>query len=92
MKPDPIIKHGWHWSFGWLRRPECDQDGMFCYEEPDGDLVLSTWPSHKTAIYLDCRIEIKTGEKYTCFARIPRKPMRHDPSTKPANSRRNAEG
>jgi hypothetical protein len=89
---DPIIKHGWHWEFGWLRRPENDQDGMFCYEEPDGDLILSARPAHEIAIYLDCRVDTKTGEKYTCFAKIPRKPMKHDTSVKSSNPCRNAKG
>jgi len=89
---DPIVRHGWHWSFGWLRRPEYDQDGMSCYEEPDGDLVLSPRPSHKTAIYLDCRKDPETGELYTTISPIPKRPMRYAPSTKPTPARRDAEG
>jgi len=89
---DPIVKHGWHWSFGWLRRPEYDQDGMSCYEEPDGDLVLSPRPSHKTAIYLDCRKDEETGELYTTISPIPKRPMSYDPSAKSPSARRNAKG
>jgi len=92
MKPDKIIKHGWHWSFGWLRRSELDQGDMYCYEEPDGDLILSAHPAHKIAIYLDCRLDARTGQAYTCLARIPKKPMKHDPSAKPAASSRDAKG
>jgi hypothetical protein len=89
---DPIVKHGWHWSFGWIRRPECDQDGMSCYEEPGGDLVLSARLSHKIAIYLDCRKDPETGELYTTISPIPKRPMTYDPSTKSSSSRRNAKG
>lgn len=85
---DKIIKHGWHWEFGWLRRPEMDQEGLHCYEEPDGDLVMSAHPAHSIAMYLDCRKDEETGELYTCIARIPKKSMKHDPSTKPATSGR----
>ena len=87
---DKLMRHGWHWSFGWLRRPELDQDGLYCYEQPDGDLILSGRPAHKIAIYLDCRMDEETGDEYACFAPIPRRPMRHDPSTKPTAARRNA--
>lgn len=73
---DQIVRHGWHWEFGWLRRPELDQDGYYCYEEPDGDLVLTPRPSHKRAIYMDCRRDKMTGELYTCFAPVPKKPMK----------------
>jgi hypothetical protein len=84
---DPIIKHGWHWSFGWLRRPEMDQQGMYCYEEPDGDLVLSAQPAHERAIYLDCREDLKTGKRYTCISHIPKRPMNYDVSAKPSSTR-----
>ena len=73
---DKLVKHGWHWEFGWLRRPELDQDEMYCYEEPDGDLILSPREAHKMALYIDCRQDGKTGELYTCFAPIPKKPMK----------------
>ena len=89
---DPIVKHGWHWSFGWLRRPECDQDGMSCYEEPDGDLVLSARPSHKVAMYLDCRKDEDTGEFYTTISPIPKRSMRNAPSAKSSSASRDAEG
>lgn len=84
---DKIVKHGWHWSFGWLRRPDLDQQGMYCYEEPDGDLVLSSHPAHQMGIYLDCRVDERTGEKYTCISNIPKRPMKNGPSAKPANPR-----
>lgn len=70
---DQLLKHGWHWSFGWLRRPELDKDGMYCYEEPDGDLVFSKRHEHKDQMYLDCRKDEFDGEVYTCLARIPRR-------------------
>ena len=87
---DEIIKHGWHWTFGWLRRPELDQQGYYCYEEPDGDLVLSPRPAHAMAMYLDCRRDPCTGELYTCMASIPRRPMKNAPSAKPTHPSRNS--
>jgi len=79
---DQILKHGWHWSFGWLRRTEFDQGGLYCYEEPDGDLVMSSHPAHAIAIYLDQRKDDKTGRIYTCFSPIAKRPMRYDSSAK----------
>ena len=70
---DTLVKHGWHWSFGWLRRPELDQDNMYCYEEPDGDLVFSKRLEHKNQLYLDCRHDEEIGENYTCLAKLPRR-------------------
>ena len=70
---DQVVRHGWHWTFGWLRRPECDQDNMYCYEEPDGDLVLTSRPAHALSVYLDCRRDRETGELYTCFAHMPKR-------------------
>ena len=71
---DPIVDGGWHWSFGWLRRPELDDENGYCYEEPDGDLVFSPRPSHKRAMYLDVRVDQETGDLYLCLARLPRTP------------------
>lgn len=85
---DLIIRHGWHWSFGWLRRSELDERRMFCFESPDGKLVLA----RNKSVYLDCRKDAKTGELYVCAAPIPRKRMTYDPSTKSSAARRNAKG
>jgi hypothetical protein len=71
---DQIVDGGWHWSFGWLRRPELDDENGYCYEEPDGDLVYSGRPCHKRAMYLDVRLDDSTGERYLCLARLPRTP------------------
>jgi len=75
-----------------MRRSELDQDGMYCYEQPDGDLILSARPAHKIAVYLDCRIDEDTGDLYTCFANVPKRPMKNDPPAKPTSARRNARG
>jgi len=71
---DQIVDGGWHWTFGWLRRPEMDDENGYCYEEPDGDLVYSGRPCHKRAMYLDVRLDQGTGERYLCLARLPRSP------------------
>jgi len=70
---DRLLKHGWHWTFGWLRRPEMDQDGMYCYEEPNGDLIFSKRAEHRVQLYLDCRYDEEVQEPYTCLARLPRR-------------------
>lgn len=88
MKSDALIKHGWHWSFGWLRRSELDQRGLFCFESPDGELLLA----RNKAVYLDCHRDVKTGELYVCPAPIPRKRMTYVPPAESAASRRNAKG
>jgi hypothetical protein len=88
MRLDPIINHGWYWSFGWLRRPEFDQGSLYCYEEPDGQL----WLAITEALYLDCRKCMETGELYCSPCVIPKRPMKYDPSTKSAPARRNAQG
>jgi hypothetical protein len=35
-------KAGWRRvsAFGFLRRPECDQRGMICWEAPDGQCIF----------------------------------------------------
>jgi hypothetical protein len=61
---DTYIKSGWHWSFGWLRRPEMDESIGYCYEDGEGDLIYSTRPDHKLVCYLDCFQDQVSGEKY----------------------------
>lgn len=71
MNSDTLIKSGWHWSFGWLRRKDQDCEHGYCYEEPDGDLVWSARSDHKKIAFLDCMQDHKTGEKYLCLNRLP---------------------
>lgn len=73
MTEDKVIAHGWHYTFGWLRRPELDKalDG-FVYEDGDGDLIISKNGRHALAAYLDCWQDAITGEKYLCFSKLPR--------------------
>jgi hypothetical protein len=70
---DRVVKHGWHWSFGWLRRPEMDENNMYCYEEPDGYIIFVRKSEHRVQLYLDCRRDEEIGENYTCIASVPRK-------------------
>ncbi len=70
MSEDTIICSGWHHTFGWLRRPELDEAASgYCYETPDGDIVISRRMRHRKAIYLDCREDIETGERYTAISK-----------------------
>lgn len=70
---DLIVRHGWHWTFGWLRRPDMDQDNMYCYEQPDGGLVYSKRREHKHQMYLDCRRDDDAEEDYLCISPVPRR-------------------
>ena len=67
---DKLISTGWHYTYGWLRRPEMDGGNGYCYEEPDGDLVYSSYRQHKSMVRLECYEEKHTGYKYTIFADI----------------------
>jgi hypothetical protein len=68
---DQLLKSGFHWSFGWLRRTELDDENGYCYEECDGDLLYTSRPDHKTMCHLDCFRDSKTGETYLVFSQGP---------------------
>jgi len=64
---DRLIFTGWHWSFGWLRRSELDEDEIgYCYEDGDGTLYFTAKPAHRRALLLDCW-ETENGERYLAF-------------------------
>lgn len=67
---DRPISNGWHWTYGWLRRREEDRPYGYCYEDGDGDLIYTNNPRHRDKVYLECRQDAKTGEKYICFASV----------------------
>lgn len=64
---DRIVGGGWHWSFGWLRRPELDCKYGYCYEEPDGDLIYTSRKDHQHIAYLDKWVDGETGENFCAF-------------------------
>lgn len=69
---DEYIKSGWHWEFGWLRRPEKDDENGYCYEEPDGDLLYFHKRSVIRVAFLDVMRDSKSGETYLCLSkRVP---------------------
>jgi hypothetical protein len=70
---DRIISTGWHYSYGWLRRPELDDNVWYCYEDGDGDLYMTDNPYFKKRLKLDCRFDSETGEKYLCFSKSQQK-------------------
>lgn len=61
----------WHWTFGWLRRPECDETYGYCYEEPDGDLVYFQDRSARNIVLLDVMVDHNTGDRYLCLSHRP---------------------
>lgn len=61
-----LVMSGWHWRFGWLRRPELDSTVGFCYEEPDGDLIFTPRKDHFRVCYLDVWRD-EHGKKYLAF-------------------------
>lgn len=65
---DKPISHGWHWTYGWLRRREHDDDFGFAYEQPCGLIVYSAYPFHRNRAYLECREDQETGERYVCIS------------------------
>jgi len=65
-KADKRISVGWHWTYGWLRRPECDEFIGYAYEEPDGDLVFIEDVNAKHRVMLQC-CEDQNGERYICL-------------------------
>ena len=68
---DRLVFSGWHWTFGWLRRPELDEDEIgYCYEDGDGTLYFTAKRAHKKALLLDCW-ETEEGERYLAFHPIP---------------------
>ena len=69
MMHDRYIKSGWHWSFGWLRRPELDDVDGHCFEDGEGDLIYSTRTDHKLVCYLDCYEDATTKERYLTMNR-----------------------
>jgi hypothetical protein len=65
--------HGWHDTYGWLRRDDLDEsyDG-FMYETPDGHLVRSVDARHQKGMYLDKYIVEDTGENIFQISSIPK--------------------
>ena len=51
---DKLIKSGFHWSFGWMRKKSEDCEHGYAYEHPDGDLIWTPRMDHKLVAYLDC--------------------------------------
>lgn len=73
---DSLIRHGWHWNFGFLRRPERDnEEGYrgFCYEAPDGDMIYTERSDHETICFLNEWLDGDTGEKYLTLDPRPTK-------------------
>ena len=57
-----VLKSGWHWSFGMLRRPELDTPTHHAYEEPCGRIMMTLDPDHRDQMHLDLvKAEDKTG-------------------------------
>lgn len=73
MDEDKLIARGWHHTFGWLRRPLLDaQNGGYCYEDPEGRIIVSKMRIHRQGMYLHCYEDAETGERYTTPSVAPR--------------------
>jgi hypothetical protein len=71
---DELVATGWHYSFGWLRRPELDVENTgFIYELPDGTLVVSREVRHRHGMHLDVRRDVLTGNLYTSCSAVSAK-------------------
>lgn len=66
QRSDKRISVGWHWTYGWLRRPECDETYGYAYEDPDGDLIFIPNKEAKHRVMLQC-CEDQDGERYICL-------------------------
>lgn len=73
---DRLISIGWHWNYGFLRRPEMDaKDGYagFCYESPDGDMIYTERGDHETVCFFNEWLDGETHEKYLTLDPRPTK-------------------
>lgn len=62
---DDVISKGWHWTYGWLRRPEMDvSHGGYVYEDGSGTLMSFQDSKYRRAAYLECCRDRVTGELY----------------------------
>lgn len=68
-KTDKRISVGWHWTYGYLRRPEMDEIFGYAYEDPDGDMVYIDDMSASKRVMFECREDARTGERYVCLYR-----------------------
>ena len=70
---DRVRCSGWHYTFGWVRRSDLDDELCgFCYEDPEGLIIVSPELHHRHGIYLDCREDQQTKELYLCVSKIPK--------------------
>lgn len=59
-----IVKSGMHYTFGWVRHPDGDEPGSYCYEKPDGTLVHTKRRDHRMFAYVHlCKDEF-SGESF----------------------------
>ena len=68
---DLVVRTGWHWQFGWLRRRDLDDAHGYCYEEPDGDQVFFRDAECQNMVILEERVISETGETYLCLCHDP---------------------
>lgn len=68
---DTLVSSGWHWEYGWLRRPELDDANGYCYEDPDGNLVFTHSLRCRKAMRLSCWEDAETGERYLAISHVP---------------------
>ena len=71
MTDDTLISSGWHWQYGWMRRPELDDNNGYCYEEPDGNLVFTPLLRHRKAMRLACWFDHELQENYLVISHVP---------------------
>ena len=70
--PQPeYVRTDWHWTFGWLRRPECDETFGYCYEDPSGDMYYFQSDAAKDCLLLDVMIDRETGDEFLCMSHRP---------------------
>lgn len=77
MTSDKLLSTGWHWQYGWMRRPELDDVNGYCYEEPDGNLVFTPSLRHRKALRLSCWFDAELEEPYLVLSHVPCKASKY---------------
>ena len=73
---DRLVRSGWHWEFGFLRRSELDdKEGYrgFCYEYPDGDMIYTERADHASICFINEWTDDETGERFLTLDPRPTK-------------------
>jgi len=70
---DVVVSEGWHWTYGWMRRPDLDVVYTgYAYEDGDGTIMIFKDRIHRKHVYLMCCKDQESGELYLRVNTAPR--------------------